>query len=165
MRKRRHVEGEVQLNMAAMLDMAFQLLAFFILTYRPAPVEGCIALRMPPPAPVTKPESSRDGGAANPSDATELAGVATLRIAVTAGKDGAISSIRIAEHPPVNNISDLEQKLRSLMKVSEVPFDQILLQVGPNLEYENLLKIIEVCARNKLTSGDKQTKLSIVEMP
>lgn len=165
-RKRRHIEGDVQLNMAAMLDMAFQLLAFFILTYRPAPVEGCIALRMPPPGPVTRPESSRDGGAANnPADATDLAGVSTLQIAVTANKDGSISSIRVAEHRPVTDLQDFEQKLRSLMKMSDIPFEQVLLKVGPALEYENLLKIIEICARNKLTSGDKQTKLSIVEMP
>ncbi len=39
--------AEVELNMAAMLDMAFQLLAFFILTFRPSPVESQISLRMP----------------------------------------------------------------------------------------------------------------------
>ena len=33
-----------------MLDMAFQLLTFFILTFRPAPIEGQISLRLPPPA-------------------------------------------------------------------------------------------------------------------
>ncbi len=43
----------MELNLAAMLDMAFQLLTFFILTFRPAPVEGQILLRMPPPQPVT----------------------------------------------------------------------------------------------------------------
>ena len=150
--------------MAAMLDMAFQLLAFFILTYQPAPVEGCIAIRMPPPTPVTRPDSS-DGGAANPADATALAGVATLQITVTANKDGAIAGIRVGEHPPVTDLPDFEQKLRSLMKVSDIPFEQVLLKVSPTLEYENVLKIIEICARNKLTSGDQQTKLSIVEMP
>ncbi len=40
--------------MASMLDMAFQLLTFFILTFRPAPIEGQISLRLPPPIPVTK---------------------------------------------------------------------------------------------------------------
>jgi len=35
--------------MAAMLDMAFQLLTFFVLTWRPAAAEGQIQLRMPPP--------------------------------------------------------------------------------------------------------------------
>ncbi len=56
----------VELNLAAMLDMAFQLLAFFILTFKPAPVEGDIALRMPQTA--TKaagrvaPAGDRSGG-------------------------------------------------------------------------------------------------------
>jgi biopolymer transport protein ExbD len=164
LRKRRHIEGDVELNMAAMLDMAFQLLAFFILTYQPAKVEGCISIRMPPPAPVTRPDS-KDGGAANSSDATGVAGALSLQIAVTANKDGGISAIRIGEHLPVTDLQDFQQKLRSMVKVSESPFDQVLLKINPNLQYENVLKIIEICARNKLTSGDQQAKVSIVEMP
>ena len=38
----------MELNLVAMLDLAFQLLAFFILTFKPAPAEGQILLRMPP---------------------------------------------------------------------------------------------------------------------
>ena len=48
-KKKKRSHGEVELNMAAMLDMAFQLLAFFILTFNPSPVEAEISLRMPPP--------------------------------------------------------------------------------------------------------------------
>jgi len=162
-RKKRHIEGDVQLNMAAMLDMAFQLLAFFILTYQPAKVEGCISIRMPPPTPVTRPDLS-SGGAQNPNDATALAGVVSLPITVTANQNGGISGIRVGEHPPVTDLQDFEQKLRSIMKVSNIPFDQVLLKVSPKLEYENVLKVIEICARNKLTSGDQQTKVSIVEL-
>ena len=54
-RKKKQLQGEVELNLTAMLDMAFQLLAFFILTFKPAPMEGYIALRMPPPQATTKP--------------------------------------------------------------------------------------------------------------
>ena len=161
-RTRRHIEGDVQLNMAAMLDMAFQLLAFFILTYQPGKVEGCIAIRMPPPAPITKPDAS-NAGAPTPSEATALAGVVSLPIAVTDDGHGGISGIRVAEHQPVSRLEDFEQKLDSIMKVSDAPFDQILLKVSPQLEYENVLKIIEICARKKLTSSDQQ-KVSIVEL-
>jgi biopolymer transport protein ExbD len=150
--------------MAAMLDMAFQLLAFFILTYRPAPVEGCIAIRMPPPVPVTRPDSS-DKGAPSPSEASQVAGVVSLQISVTSNKAGGIGGIRVGEHPPVTDLRDFEQKLRALMKASDIPFDQVQLRVSKDLEYENVLKIIEICARNKLTSGDQQTKVSIVEIP
>jgi len=162
-RSKRHIQGDVELNMAAMLDMAFQLLAFFILTYQPAKAEGCIAIRMPPPTPVTKPDSS--GGAPTPSEATALAGVVSLQISVTADKNGGIAGIRVGERQPVTDLQDFEQKLRALMKMSDIPFDQVLLKVSPALEYENVLKIVEICARNKLTSGDQQTKVSIVELP
>ncbi|WP_439622296.1 ExbD/TolR family protein [Gemmata sp.] len=39
---------EPDLPITPMLDMSFQLLAFFILTFRPSPTEGQIALRLPP---------------------------------------------------------------------------------------------------------------------
>ena len=144
-RHKRHLQGDVELNMAAMLDMAFQLLAFFILTYQPAKVEGCIAIRLPPPTPVTRPN--------------DVAGGVSLQISVTANKNGGIAAIRVGEHPPVTGLQDLEQKLHAIMKVSDVPFDQVQLKVSPTLEYENVLKIIEVCARNKLTAGDEHTKV------
>jgi biopolymer transport protein ExbD len=163
MRRRRHVEGDVQLNMAAMLDMAFQLLAFFILTYQPGKVEGCISVRMPPATPVTKPDTS--GGAANAAEATALAGAVSLQITVTANKEGGIAGVRVGEHAPVTDLREVEQQLRAITRVAESPFDQVLLKVNRNLEYENVLKVIEICARNKLTSGDQQTKVSIIEMP
>lgn len=163
MRSRRHLEGDVQLNMAAMLDMAFQLLAFFILTYQPGRVEGCISIRMPPSTPVTRPDSS-GGGAPTPNEATALAGAVSLQITVSADKDGGIAGLRVGEQR-VADLRDLEQKLRGIAKVSQTPFDQVQLKVSRSLEYENVLKVIDVCARNKLTSGDQQTKVSIVEMP
>ena len=49
-RRRRKVKQEgVTLNMAAMLDMAFQLLAFFIATFKPMTIEQPIAPKLPPP--------------------------------------------------------------------------------------------------------------------
>ena len=146
-----------------MLDMAFQLLAFFILTYQPGRVEGCISIRMPPSTPVTRPDSS-GSGAPTPNEATALAGAVSLQITVTAEKDGGIAAIRVGE-TPVTDLRKLEQKLRSIADLSKTPFDQVQLKVSRNLEYENVLKVIDVCARNKLTSGDQQTKVSIVEMP
>ena len=40
MMRRRRKQGDVELNLAAMLDMAFQLLTFFILTFKPPPAEA-----------------------------------------------------------------------------------------------------------------------------
>ena len=38
---------------APMLDMAFQLLTFFVLTYHPAPQEGQFVMNLLPPQPAT----------------------------------------------------------------------------------------------------------------
>jgi biopolymer transport protein ExbD len=50
-RHRRHSDDAVQpdLPITPMLDMSFQLLAFFIMTFNPVPTEGQIAMSLPPP--------------------------------------------------------------------------------------------------------------------
>src|SRR4029078_9410168 len=52
-RKRRSAEG-VEINLAAMLDMAFQLLMFFILTFSPMPLESQIAAQLPASGAITQ---------------------------------------------------------------------------------------------------------------
>ena len=49
---RQHSAEDVELNVTAMLDMAFQLLAFFVLTFRPGPFEPAVQLHLPPAQPV-----------------------------------------------------------------------------------------------------------------
>ena len=55
-RKRRSEEG-VSLNVTAMLDMAFQLLAFFLLTFKPNVIEQSVQLRLPPEEALAKPQN------------------------------------------------------------------------------------------------------------
>ncbi len=45
---RRRAQSEVRLNLTAMLDMAFQLLAFFVLTFNPGPPEIKWDIGIPP---------------------------------------------------------------------------------------------------------------------
>lgn len=60
--KKKHNGDGVELNLAAMLDMAFQLLAFFIMTFKPAPIEGQINLKLPPPKPVAGVQGGEKAG-------------------------------------------------------------------------------------------------------
>ena len=46
-RRTRDAPIEIVLPITPMLDMSFQLLAFFIMTFKPAPTEGQIALTLP----------------------------------------------------------------------------------------------------------------------
>src|SRR5258707_3539711 len=72
---------------------AFQLLAFFVLTFRPAPVEGQIALRMPDRLPVNAIEGGNTGKDTASND--PLAGLHQLVVTLFADKDGAIEKIAI----------------------------------------------------------------------
>ena len=80
--------------MASMLDMAFQLLTFFILTFRPAPMEGQISLRLPPPLPVTK---GTEPVGSDTTNTNPVKGVDTLTISVFADKSGEIGSLGLGE--------------------------------------------------------------------
>lgn len=162
-RKHRRLSTEVELNLAAMLDMAFQLLAFFILTFRPNPVEGQISLRLPPPQPVTQIQAGAAAGA-NEQNPDLLAGVRTLVITVLGRPDGSIGQIEIGEGP-VPDLDQLDARLKTILADPGAPFEQVILQVGGDLYYQQLMRVIDVCTRQKLPSGEKLTKLSFVELP
>ena len=162
-RKKKHLQGEVELNLTAMLDMAFQLLAFFILTFKPAPTEGYIALRMPPPQATTKPGSAAasDQNLAN----APIERLETLMVTVKSAPDGNVGSIQIEEGAPSATLGEFEQQLNTLLGAPAAPFEQVILQVGSGLHYESLVRILDICSRVKLASGEQLTKLSITELP
>ena len=56
------------MQIAPMLDMAFQLLTFFILTYKPLPTEGQFVMNLLPPQPATalNAEAPTDAAASAP---------------------------------------------------------------------------------------------------
>src|ERR1700675_2830491 len=95
-RKRRKSDGAVELNLAAMLDMAFQLLTFFILTFRPAPVEGQISLRMPPAQPVSPVKNAVQAGSDAAND-NPVQGINSLVINIIPNASGGIGSMAIGE--------------------------------------------------------------------
>lgn len=162
-RRRRNAHGEVELNLAAMLDMAFQLLTFFILTFRPAPIEGQVSLHLPPPQPVTNVKSGQSAGA-NTSNTNPVQGLNSLVISAFATPSGQLATMALGEGR-VDNLPQLEGRLRSVLSEPGSPFDQVIIQVGSSLRYEELMKIIDICTRQLLPSGNKLTKLSFVEMP
>lgn len=163
-RKKQRLHGDVELNLAAMLDMAFQLLAFFILTFRPAPFEGQIALQMPDPHPIANVDSANSKGAES-SNTSPLLGLETLTITALATPEGEISNLRIGEAEPMTSLDALEQQLTAAFADPNSPFEQVILQVGSGLRYENLMRILDICTRIKLPSGQRLQKLSFVEVP
>ena len=44
------------------------------------------------------------------------------------------------------------------------PFRQVVLQVGDDLRYGELLKVVEVCTQQRFANGEELKKLSFVAM-
>ncbi|MHB1036942.1 MAG: ExbD/TolR family protein [Pirellulales bacterium] len=162
-RRRQRKQSEVELNLAAMLDMAFQLLTFFILTFKPAPIEGQVSLRLPPPQPVTNVKSGQQAGA-DTSNTNPVAGLDTLVVSVFAKPSGGIEALAIGEGN-VANLQELEARLKVVLSDPGSGFKQVIVQVGSDLRYEELMRVIDICTRQKLPGGERLTKLSFVELP
>jgi biopolymer transport protein ExbD len=163
-RRKRRSQAEVELNLAAMLDMAFQLLAFFILTFRAPPTEGQIELRLPPPQATVVARNAEPAGK-DIENKNPLQGMTTLTISVLADPNsGAISGLKVGE-TPVTGIAALDGELKKLFGDEGNPFDQVIIQVSDSCRYEELMKIIDVCTHQTLPGNKKLSKLSFVELP
>lgn len=169
MRKKKPSEGAVKLNLAAMLDMAFQLLTFFILTFKTPPMEGQVTLRLPrPEAIMTQPGGEKPGS--DTSNDAAPKGLKTLTISLTSTPTGGLESMAVGEGG-VNNIQQLETRLKAVLADPTTPFEQIIIQVGSKLRYEELMRVIDVCTKQTIpdpadtNNRIKLTKLSFVELP
>jgi hypothetical protein len=139
-----------------MLDMAFQLLTFFVLTYRAAPVEGQFVMNLLPPQPVT----AMNATPADASESSELpTSLRTLPTTLRAGDDGRLARVAIAEVEVPNERAALEKELEQYILDPDAPFDQTLIKVDPNLRYSELMTVIDAFT-NVFLKAKKEPKLS-----
>lgn len=164
--RRRPSKKGVELNVTAMLDMAFQLLSFFILTFRPAPIEGHLSLNMPPPIPQTNVQATQTVGTEGSSSPTLHA----LHLFVTATESGDVSQVRLesnviaAGRLTPTTLTGIGRRIAPLFAAGNVLYDRMQIEVDRNLRYEELLKLVDVCAQQKLPDGKPLGKVSFVEM-
>lgn len=168
-RNKKKADDNVKLNLAAMLDMAFQLLTFFILTFRTPPQEGQVTLRLPKPDAIkTAPSGEKAGSDTSNTAPPEV--LETLTVSILSTANGSIETMAVGEGG-VNSIPLLEARLNAVLADPTTPFQQIIIQVGSKLRYEELMKVVDVCTRQTLPDPDnpsnriKLTKLSFVELP
>ena len=108
-----HVEPDLPIT--PMLDMSFQLLAFFIMTFKPADTEGQIALTLP-----------KDEGSGRVEDVMPLQAdkPAHYVVRVTATDRGAIENMTIVEESGVGAAKDLGANVtayRDELKAASAP--------------------------------------------
>ena len=90
-------EVEPDLPITPMLDMSFQLLAFFIMTFKPAPTEGQIAMTLP---------KEEGGGPVMPSPSDDKPVRYVVRVVAT--ENGKIGSMTLSEAETAKASTDLK---------------------------------------------------------
>ena len=147
-----------------MLDMAFQLLAFFILTFHTPQLEGQISMRLPPPQAAVVVKNGQQAGS-DLNNTNPVQGVNTLTISVFADPNtGSIESLGVGE-TQVPGVAALAGKLSEVFADPGNPFDQVIVQVSDSCRYEELMKVIDICTHQTLPDGQKLSKLSFVALP
>ena len=145
--KRQKTE-EIEIPITPMLDMAFQLLTFFILTYSPAPAEGQFSMNLLPAQPAVAMDAPATDTAAANNDLP--AGLKTLPVILRANDDGSLGQITIGE----NNVADLPalaKEVKEMFTNPTLPFDQTILRTDPKLKYAEVVKVINIFSDNKVT--------------
>jgi biopolymer transport protein ExbD len=159
-------DEDVELNLAAMLDMAFQLLTFFILTFKPAPVEGQISLRLPPPQPLQNAPANEPPGN-DFKNKNLFIGFTTLAINLTADDSGKLARIQVAnlEVTIDDRLEAFITELDKDLNVESSPFDQVIISVPTKLHYSELMRVMGVCTRQMIGGNphNRLAKLSLVD--
>jgi len=166
-RRHKRKSASVELNLAAMLDMAFQLLAFFILTFRPSPIEGQLGMHLPPPVPLT---DLKQNAPQPPEQETtnDLIEVEKLDLYIKSNALGDVNQVNVGLRPVIEGrlteaaMAQLNQHLKEIFAIKEIPFDRIQLVVDDDLRYEELMKVIDICTQQVLPNGEKLKRISFV---
>jgi biopolymer transport protein ExbD len=148
-RRKRHTDQtRPDLPITPMLDMSFQLMAFFILTFRPAPTEAQLPLALPPaeggPAAVAPP----------PAD-LNLPDEDDLTVQVYDGPGGLVGRIVVARATGEENVADtsaLFQYLKAAVAKRPAKPPKLKLEVAPDLNYQFVVKIIDEAKRAGVNS-------------
>ena len=142
---KRHRQGteavEPDLPITPMLDMSFQLLSFFIMTFKPAPTEGQIAMTLPrdegSPTSITFPSPSDD----KPVKYT---------VKVAAGEKGTIRNINLKEEGTASAGTDLGADPQTLLNELKKIHDdlkgkpgKVSLEIEESILQEHVVKLID----------------------
>lgn len=159
--RRSSASGEGGVNLAVIitpfLDMAFQLLAFFIMTYNPSALEGHVhGLLAAPPAPVGP--GDRNNGIGGDGPALEETAVITIQAAKAGQTEGGLHEgeprrilLKRTEDAAPTAIVDadtgLEEGLRKLhQKLKQGGSPETIRIVGDgDLQHQFVLRVYDVC--------------------
>jgi hypothetical protein len=114
-----------------------------------------------PAQPATAPAASAPNQAA-PSNEVPVA-LRTLPTILKAGDGGRLARIMVEQNEIPNDPGALEEALFKYLQDPDLPFDQTLIKVDPNLRYSELMAVINAFS-NAFVRAKKEPKLSFIEL-
>lgn len=138
---------DVEVPLTPMLDVAFQLLTFFILTFKPAPLELQFDLNLLPTTPQTEPEQEPPPED-SPSD--EPPTIRSFQVTLLSDTTGQLRGIEL-EELRFNDLPSLRERIKSLVDDPDYGFDQALIRTDPDLHWEHLVSVLNMFSDLGLT--------------
>jgi len=131
--KDRRADEKIELQMTPMIDIVFQLLVFFIMTFNIVDQEGDFNVKMPKTAPM---EGLPDDDQLPP-----------VVVRLTAQPNGDLRNIRLGQNSLGNNFNVLHTRLRELVGDDRGPGSiaarpEVELDCDYNLKFENVIGAI-----------------------
>ena len=127
-----------------MLDMAFQLLAFFIITFKPPSAETHLDLNLPA-TPVALPSASLGNAQPIPARNVDTDLENDLLVRAEANDLGDLKVLKLGE-APVSDLATLGKRLRLYTQLLEGKPLRVRLVADDTLRYEPAARIIATCS-------------------
>lgn len=135
-----------------MLDMAFQILVFFILTFSPMPIESQIAAMLPA-------STVTQNNLAESLDRHDNLRLVT--VTVLASDTGSIKDLAV-DQTIVPNLQGLRQHLHQT--IDNRTKCSLVLQVDAKLHYQELVHVVDACTQGGVVVDSAIDKLTFVEL-
>ena len=153
MTTKRKPDAEIEPNLPVtpMLDMAFQLLAFFVMTYHPSDLEGQMDLSLPSENITQAKDKDQVDPNAPPDPNQKLELPANVTVIVRTQMDGenngrisALTLQDLAGPHVIDNLGKLAAELKERSKTVENK-ENIKIQADGKLKWEEVIKVMDVC--------------------
>ena len=131
----RKSDNKVESQLTPMIDIVFQLLIFFILTFKVVAPEGQFNIKMP------------DAAKAQSKQVESELVIPPLTVRLDADGDGKLKQIALGTRALGTDMSALEFELAEAHGIGI----GVEIDVAPKLEFEFLMEAINICAKLNIT--------------
>jgi biopolymer transport protein ExbD len=135
---------DVMFPVTPMLDMAFQLLAFFILTFRPPSAETHLDLELPA-TPAALPAKAEGRAQPRPERIVDTELETDVLVRAEADDLGDLKALRLGE-APLPDLTTLGERLKRYTKLLDGRPLRVRLVADDQLRYEPAARIIAACS-------------------